>query len=977
MPNRSWLSFLLRLGLLVGVLAALGTALVWQRITLRQEAKKVAEEARTRHIPKVTILFDELAQQRLAVARSKSADIAGQRKALHAKSFMPELSVPVVKGATTRRKFQEEYVRYRLRYLDDYRRLTQDTAAAKVAGERFLESFLRETSKMNFSDVDYATLDQLGLAAIQAGSDDPLLRIFQTYAHWWTTSDAALAEREWQKGLISLRESGYPRRAHAELNRYLLDAVRRAQPQKQPDQAKAWAVAMAQWLDEEGNDPQWRRAVSSRLWSFWPERDSEAQKMLLTECLQVKKVNEYLVHLMLGAYHLNIAWNTRGSAAASRVSASQWKGFEEQAAIATDHLQYAWSLHPELPYAPNNLISAALASSHGGETSHFWFLRTLDAQFDYYDAYVTMLHTLLPRWGGSHEQMLSFGRNCLRTHEFTTTVPYFVVDVLQKLQTMEQMDLSQTPTACAMLRELIEKRNAFRANAPETVLYEDDGSYHADLILLLEQCGFPDLAAQELVAAGDKIFWYRLQQNGRPGRYLAQRLLAGQGQDRPRVLEFDRRLRQPWSSETSETELEWLTDEYQQLSQAPAAQGAEEFYRQAGTILAQLHQFSEGDWVDLPFSVAMNGWEPACYRWYVHQDGSVELTSSGIMGLRPLANFHPPFEVEAVLELTTRQARAAPVGIAWFQHASNDLFDQQQKLFLGLQTISGLTRDDPQAVRDMTIVSGVSAPAAFRNLSSVGAHQLKAKLWQNYVEFVVDDTFTVAAPPRRSLDQQGFLYFGTTQDIASPLRWVSIRVRNLTAEEPPTANHAFLVRKQYWQQRYADAPDDPSTIAPMCQLYFELGRADELMALAGRNQKNEEEATTIAYWRALALLEYQHDEAGAMHELEDHANSASADVQALLGDLYSTASDPKLHDGQKSMTHCAQALAMTNRRHASALAATAAAYAATGDFPAAIKYQHEALALATEPQEAEWSLRLAEYEAGRPYRRLPSPAAAK
>lgn len=982
MSNRSWSSFLLRFGLLVGVLAALGTALVWQRITLNKEAKRIAEEARTRHIPKASMLFDELSQQKLAVARAKSAEIAGQRQALRTKSFVPDLGVPVVKTATTRRKFQEEYARYRLRYVDDYRKLTEDPAGAKGAGERFLESFLRETSKMDFSDVDYANLDLLGLAAIQAGSDDPLLRIFQTYAHWWLTSDAALAEREWQKILVRLRASRYPRRAHAELNRYLLDAVRRAQPQKQADQAQASAVAMAQWLEEEGDDPEWRRAVCSRLWSFWPEHDAEAQKQLLTECLQHKQVNEYLVHLMLGAYHLNNAWNTRGSGLASSVSAAQWKGFEEQAGFATDHLQYAWSLHPEMPYAPAILISAALASSASGETSHFWFLRTLEAQFDYHDAYVTMLHTLLPRWGGSHEQMLSFGQNCLGTDQFTTTVPYFVVDVLQKLQTMEKMDLRQMPVACAMLRELIDKRNAYRAKAPDAGLYEDDGAYHADLILLLEQCGLPDLAAQEVVSAGDKIFWYRLQQDGRPGRYLAQRLVAGQAQDRQRVLAFDQRLRQPWSSTTSEEELEWLTDEYQQLSQAPAAKQAEKFYQQAGTVLAQLRQFSDGDWVDLPFNVAMNGWEPACYRWYVNNDGSVELTSSGLMGLRPLANFHPPFEVEASLELITKQALSAAVGIAWHQDELNgppQLLQQRQKFLLGLKAGSALRGDDSQALRDMTTVSGVSAPSGFRDLPSAGVHLLKAKLWQDYVEFMVDDTFTVAAPPRRSLDQQGYLYFGTIQDIAGRLRWGSIRIRKLTAEEPPTANHAYLFRQRYWQHRHADSPDDPSTIAPICQLYFEQGRSDELVALADRHPKNDDEATAIAYWRALALLEYQKDEAGAMRELANHANSAavSADALALLGDLYTTASDSKLRDGQKAMGQCAQALVMTDRRHAAALAATAAAYAATGDFPAAIKYQQEALDRANEPQEAEWLPRLAEYKAGRPYRRTLSITDAK
>ncbi len=981
MSNRSWSSFLLRFGLLVGVLAALGTALVWQRMTLAKQAKQAQKALVERHIPPETIQFDQLAEERLAVARSKATDIAAQRKAIRSKGFMPPLSVPIIKGSTTRRKYQDEFTRYRLRFVDDYRRLTKDSPTAKAAGEQFLESFLRETSKMDFSGVDYEKLDQLGLAAIQAGSDDPLLRIYQVYSHWSLTSDSAWAAAEWQKILASLRETTYPRRAHADLNRYLLEVIGQTQPHKRQEQSKAAAVATAQWLEEEGSDPEWQRCVCGRLWSFWSERDSEAQRLLLTECLPLKKVDEYLLHLMLGTYHLRLGWNQRGTAYAINVTSEQWAAFQKEAATGTDHLQYAWSLQPALPYAPQSLISASLATSHSGESPHFWFLRTLETQFDYYDAYVAMLNTLLPRWGGSHEKMLSFARNCLGTDQFTTTVPYFVVDVLQKLQSMEQQDLQQMPTAVALLRELIEKRNAYRAKAPDAVLYEDDGAYHADLVVLLEQCGLPGLAADEVVVAGENIFWNRLQTNNRPGRYLAQRLVASQGPNQLRVLEFDQRLRQPWSSASSDEELEWLTNEYQQLSQGPGAQKAEKYYRQAGVVLAQLRQFSEGDWVDLPFSAAMDGWEPGCYSWLVNDDGSVDLNSSGLMGLRPLANFHPPLEVEATLDLTAPHAERTPAGIAWFHDSTERPIQQQQKFLLGVQSADSLKRDHPRAVQDMTVEFGLSAPSRFRHLPSSGPHRLKARLWERYIEFTVDDIFVVASPPRQSLDQQGFLYFGTTKEVAGPLRWSGIRVRMLTAEEPPTPNQAYLDRKQYWEQRHADAPDDQSTVAPICQLLFEEGRFDELLALADGHQQQHPEAAVIAYWKGRVLLDQQHDEAAALRALTDYANSVTATVElhSLLAELYATANDPSLRDGQKALAQCGQALGSTDRRYAPALvlAATAAGYAATGDFPSAIKYQLEALDRANEPQEAEWLPRLAEYTAGRPYRRALSTTDAK
>jgi len=966
MANRSWFAFFVRFGLLVGVLAALGVALVWQRQMLHVQAMQAQKRVVGQEVALEQSLLDQLSQERLTKARSKATEIAAQRRAIRKKSFAPDLSVPVIKAATTRRKYQEEFTQYRLQSLDAYRRLTKDPAAAKAAGEQFLESFLRQTSKMDFSEIDYEKLDQLGLAAVEAGGDDPLLRMYQLYAHWSLTEESAWKAEDWKKTAARLKEAGYPRRDVADLFRFQLRIAPERLTKQRDDQFRETATAIAQWLEEEGDDPQWRRCVCGRLWSFWSDHDGEIHRQLVIECLKSNKIAEYPMHLMLGAFHLRQGWDHRGTTYASQVSAAQWAGFQKQTAIATDHLQYAWSLHPELPYAPHSLISAALAKPDADASAHFWFLRTLESQFDYYDAYVSMLNTLLSRWGGSKDKMLSFARNCLGTDQFSTTVPYFVVDVLWKLQSMEGMELRQSPPVIALLRELVEKRNAFRTRSPDAVLYEDDGAYHADLILLLDECGLTDLAAQEVAIAGDKVFWNRLQTGARPGRYLAQRLLAISGLDKNRVLEFDRLLRQPWSADTSETDLEQLTEEYQELSQSPGARKAEKFYLHAGTIIEQLRLFSAGEWVDLPFGESMYGWEPACYGWSVNADGSIDLNSSGTMGLRPLANFHPPLEVEATLDLTAPREQMIPTGIAWF-HEGQPQTGKPTSVLLGFESSSALSRNDPSAVRDMAVEQGLQVSARFKHLDSSGPHRLKVKLWERFVEFSIDDKNGLASQSQLPLDEDGFLYFGTALQVAGPLRWSGIRVRKLNDTEPPGESNAYLDRQLYWPRRQAASPDDPLVAAPMCRLLYEQGRFDELLALVNRQQELNPEVSNLAFWKARALLE-QHDEAGAIRELKALTDSGKAtpDAYALLGELYAIAHDSQLRDNEKGMMQLSQALAISKRRHAGTLAATAAAYAAGGNFPSAIKFQLEALDLANEPQEAEWLLRLAEYEAGRP-----------
>ncbi len=72
---------------------------------------------------------------------------------------------------------------------------------------------------------------------------------------------------------------------------------------------------------------------------------------------------------------------------------------------------------------------------HGnkGETIRTWFDRAVNAQMDYPDAYKAMIFALRPRWGGSHREMLAFGRECLGTKRFDTDVPLFYLYALRKV----------------------------------------------------------------------------------------------------------------------------------------------------------------------------------------------------------------------------------------------------------------------------------------------------------------------------------------------------------------------------------------------------------------------------------------------------------------------------------------------------------------------------------------------------------------
>jgi hypothetical protein len=75
---------------------------------------------------------------------------------------------------------------------------------------------------------------------------------------------------------------------------------------------------------------------------------------------------------------------------------------------------------------------------HGGKPDmRAWFDRAVAAQMDYFDAYRSFIWALRPRWHGSHEEMLMFGDELLRTGRFDTCVPFYYFKVVADIASEE------------------------------------------------------------------------------------------------------------------------------------------------------------------------------------------------------------------------------------------------------------------------------------------------------------------------------------------------------------------------------------------------------------------------------------------------------------------------------------------------------------------------------------------------------------
>jgi len=148
------------------------------------------------------------------------------------------------------------------------------------------------------------------------------------------------------------------------------------------------------------------------LCEFWKQHDSDS----------------YLPYLAEGNFFRSYAWDARGSSWARTVSEEDWKIFYERLHTGEKSLIRAFELNPTDPRAAASLIIIAKALSQGRSQMEKWFEKAMEADSQYYDAYVNKLTYLMPKWGGSREEMFAFARKSVKNSPNGSPVALLLAD---------------------------------------------------------------------------------------------------------------------------------------------------------------------------------------------------------------------------------------------------------------------------------------------------------------------------------------------------------------------------------------------------------------------------------------------------------------------------------------------------------------------------------------------------------------------
>ena len=182
--------------------------------------------------------------------------------------------------------------------------------------------------------------------------------------------------------------------------------------------------------------------------------------------------DDYTVWLLKGRAFIDMAWHARGSGWAYTVSDKGWEHFNERLATAQEALEHAWKLNPKDPEIAHQMMTVMLGQGGGRDRMELWFNRAMVLDPNDYEACSKKLYYLEPKWYGSVDDMLAFGRECVQNKQWGGDVPLILVDAhnfIAGIDKSEQTNYWKEPEVWSDINAAYER--FFEANPGTTGRY--------------------------------------------------------------------------------------------------------------------------------------------------------------------------------------------------------------------------------------------------------------------------------------------------------------------------------------------------------------------------------------------------------------------------------------------------------------------------------------------------------------------------
>jgi hypothetical protein len=275
-----------------------------------------------------------------------------------------------------------------------------------------------------------------GEKARTLGCDDPLVMYIagRTIQKWLYTPEHVAAM--FDRALQNLRKSEY----HPAIKAITLARAAKAKAALNNDAARAAAkelldeaVALVPAMAKDNASPTPGQFLMSLMnligeGSIAVSGDRATYAMKLLRAFDQNSPDKSMSMALSAAFFVRYGWDARGSGAGSTVSEEAANTMHERMKIAEEACAAGWKADPKNLQPPLLMLQVELAQGEGRERMELWFARATKADPDSLEPYTAKMYYLEPKWRGSPEEMLEFGRECAASENWEAGIPLILVD---------------------------------------------------------------------------------------------------------------------------------------------------------------------------------------------------------------------------------------------------------------------------------------------------------------------------------------------------------------------------------------------------------------------------------------------------------------------------------------------------------------------------------------------------------------------
>jgi hypothetical protein len=358
----------------------------------------------------------------------------------------PPVPQDEARQSAQRRRLRERLEKQTLAAYDSVgRRDPKWDAAARTALQGLVDYTCGGSSAIDTHHM--RTAGESARAAVAAGCTDPLIRYLAVrfpYDYARAAEDPGVApdvRARYSSLLPDLRASRYPPSRKGAAYVYAASALTHGPAQGgQREEVKGLldeSLEQAAALVDEGGQLARDDALVLCLWvsrvGRWLAEDRQVWYRQVAKALGDRSGADVVLHVLRARHLIDAAWDARGEGLASTVTEEGWRLYHERLQQAEEALEAAWAADQTCITIPVEMVTVCKGLSHDRDTMERWFRRAMEIDGDSLEACDRKLDYLQPKWGGSVEAVVGFGRQCRDTGNWTGGLPLALVHAHQML----------------------------------------------------------------------------------------------------------------------------------------------------------------------------------------------------------------------------------------------------------------------------------------------------------------------------------------------------------------------------------------------------------------------------------------------------------------------------------------------------------------------------------------------------------------